>query len=158
MLWNSLSSARATLKIPGTGTWHSAALTLSWRWLGRVQLCWHGQEPALVCGSALQRMLSDIHGQGFVHCLPSPLISCACACNIEVPLVQYGDGRGQTFCSCIVGQCKGRFPGRILCWVLPASGCLQEGDAEWLVWHQNNICWHSETGDTSLCASAHTDL
>lgn len=156
MLWNSLSSTRAGLKIPGAGTWHHAAFTLSWGWLGRVQPCWPGQEPALVCGSALQQMLSEIHGQGFFHCLPSPPTSCACSSS--VPLVQCGDGRGQMFCSCTVGQCQGRFPGRILCWVLPSSGCPQGGDAAWLVLHQNNICWHSETGDASLCASAHTDL
>lgn len=49
MLWNSLSSARAGLKTPGAGPWHSAALTLSWGWLGRFSFAGLGRnQPRFV--------------------------------------------------------------------------------------------------------------
>lgn len=126
MLWNSLFTARAGLKIPGAGAWHSAVLTLLWGWLGRAQLCWPGQEPALVCGSALQQMLSEIHGQGFVHCL------CLCLLyqgSLGLAWRWQGADVLQLHCGAMPGQIswENSLLGAASLWLSPGAWCSMAG-------------------------------
>lgn len=137
MLWNSLSSARAGLKTPGAGTWHSATLTLSWAWLGRVQLClgriqlWFVVLPYSRCSvKSLGRAL-------FSACPPH---------SAPVSVLQYqgslGSGRGwqrpdvlQQHCGAVPRQISWENPllGAADLWLSPGGWCSLAG----VTWKQH---------------------
>lgn len=116
MLWNSLSSARAGLKILGALLAQCSPESLL-GCLGRAQLCWPEQEqPCLGC--AVQQMLSETHaGLCSPPALPTPL-----------PCQQHQRSLGAARMA--QGRCCAAAVPRQISWenpllVLPAPGCPQ---------------------------------
>lgn len=146
MLWNSLSSARAGLKILGALLAQCSPESLL-GCLGRAQLCWPEQEqPCLWLCRAADAQWDPCRAL-FTACPPhSPPVPAAPA----LPRCSQ-DGTGQMLCSC---SAKADFLGESSAgaaspWLSP--GLMQHG------WCDIKTT-SAETGDTSVCAPAHTGL